>query len=77
MTDFIIYSHEVGLAKPDPRIYQLTCERLGAQPAEIIFLDDFEPCVAAACAYGLHGIRFRDTTQTISDIEACLRSQAE
>jgi len=27
--DFIIYSHEVGLSKPDPRIFKLACERLG------------------------------------------------
>ncbi len=33
MTDLIIYSHEVGIAKPDRRIYALTCERLGVQPA--------------------------------------------
>src|SRR5579884_3762163 len=38
MVDFIIYSHEVGLAKPDPRIYALTRKRLGVQPHEIVFL---------------------------------------
>src|SRR5262249_48802127 len=32
MTDFIIYSHEVGISKPDRRIYELTCERLGVPP---------------------------------------------
>ncbi len=76
MTDLIVYSHEVGLAKPDPRIYALTCERLGAQPAEIIFLDDFEPCVTAACACGMHGILYRDAAQAIAAIDACLEAQA-
>src|SRR5260221_4379222 len=38
MTDLIIYSHEVGIAKPDRRIYELTCERLGVQPADLSFL---------------------------------------
>ena len=29
MTDLIVYSHEAGLCKPDPRIYQLACDGLG------------------------------------------------
>ena len=33
MTDVIIYSHEVGIAKPERRIFELTCERLGV-PAD-------------------------------------------
>ncbi len=53
MTDLIIYSHEVGIAKPDRRIYELTCERLGVQPAEMIFLDDHERPVAAAREFRL------------------------
>src|SRR5512139_2546270 len=55
MTDLIIYSHEVGLAKPDPRIYALTCERLGVRPSEMIFVDDWEINVAVACDLGIHG----------------------
>ncbi len=40
MTDLIIYSHEVGIAKPERRIFELTCERIGVQPEDVIFLDD-------------------------------------
>jgi HAD superfamily hydrolase (TIGR01509 family) len=36
----MILSYEVGLAKPDPAIFHLVCERLGFQPAEIIFVGD-------------------------------------
>jgi epoxide hydrolase-like predicted phosphatase len=60
MTDLIIYSHEVGIAKPDRRIYELTWERLGVQPAEMIFLDDVEGHVAAARACGIHAILFQN-----------------
>lgn len=59
MVDFIIYSHEVGLAKPDSRIYALTSQRLGVQPQEIVFLDDVERNVAAAAAYGFHAILYQ------------------
>src|SRR5260370_33597744 len=74
MTDLIIYSHEVGIAKPDRRIYELTCARLGVQPAEMIFLDDHERPIAAACELGIHAILFRETTQAITDIQAYLEA---
>ncbi len=72
LADHIIYSHEVGIAKPDPRIYALTCERLGCPPDEIVFLDDVERNVAAAAAYSLHAILYRDNAQAIAAIQARL-----
>jgi putative hydrolase of the HAD superfamily len=72
LTDEIIYSHEVGICKPDPRIYELACERLGVLPQEMIFLDDLEPNVEAAGELGARGILFNSTAQAIADIEASL-----
>jgi putative hydrolase of the HAD superfamily len=74
LCDLIIYSHEVGLAKPDPRIYALTAARLGLAPAEIVFLDDVEAAVAAARACGWHAVQFHDTAQAIAEIQAHLAS---
>lgn len=71
--DFIIYSHEVGMSKPDPRIFALTCERLGLPPGEVIFLDDREVIIDAARAFGMQGILFKDNAQAIADIETCIR----
>jgi epoxide hydrolase-like predicted phosphatase len=76
MVDLIIYSHEVGMQKPDPRIYQITWERLGVQPHEMIFLDDRDGAVAPACELGIHGIVFKNNAQAIADIEACIKSNA-
>jgi epoxide hydrolase-like predicted phosphatase len=72
--DCIIYSHEVGLAKPDPRIYALTSQRLGVQPQEIVFLDDAERNVAAAAAYGFHAIVYQNNAQAIAEIDRCLQA---
>ena len=36
----VIESSKAGLRKPDPRIYQLMCERLGLAPAQCVYLDD-------------------------------------
>ncbi|WP_422657613.1 HAD family hydrolase [Paenibacillus sp. EC2-1] len=38
--DDAIFSFEVGLAKPDQRIYELACERLLVKPSESIFVGD-------------------------------------
>jgi epoxide hydrolase-like predicted phosphatase len=76
LCDLIIYSHEIGLSKPDPRIYALTCERLGRRPAEIIFLDDRESNVEGARQAGLHGILFKNNAQAIADIQACIQANA-
>ncbi|MCB9134957.1 MAG: HAD family phosphatase [Anaerolineales bacterium] len=76
ITDQIIYSHEVGLAKPDKRIYELTCERLSMQPEEIIFVDDAEPNIVAALEYGIHGILFKSNAQVIADIQTCISANA-
>ncbi len=74
LVDLLIYSHEEGIAKPTPRIFELTCERLGVQPAEMVFVDDVEVNIAAAQVLGIHAIRFRDTAQTIADLQACLQA---
>jgi putative hydrolase of the HAD superfamily len=76
LCDLIIYSHEEGIAKPDRRIFDLTCERMGTQPAEMIFLDDAKQHLAAARELGIHAILFRETAQAIADIRACLQAHA-
>jgi len=76
MTDLIVYSHEVGMSKPDRRIYELTCERLGVRPEEMIFLDDTEWAVDGARAIGIQAVLFEDNAQTIAEIKARLREPA-
>jgi HAD superfamily hydrolase (TIGR01509 family) len=70
--DVLVYSHEVGLAKPDPAVYALTAERLGARPAEIVFVDDTPECVEGARAAGWHGVLFVTERQVIGDVTALL-----
>lgn len=72
MCDLIIYSHEVGCAKPDRRIFELTRQRLGVQPAEMIFLDDVEGHVIAARDFGIHAILYENNAQAIEAINLLL-----
>jgi putative hydrolase of the HAD superfamily len=52
----VIDSSEVGLRTPDPRIYELTCERLGVDPEAAVFLDDNLENVEAAGALGIETV---------------------
>ena len=54
--DDIVDSHEVGLRKPNPAIYQLALERLGVDAGRCAFLDDVPSNVAAADGVGMHGV---------------------
>jgi len=75
LVDEIVYSHEAGMAKPDPRVYALVCERLGARPGETVFLDDTEPCVTGARDVGIHAVHYRDNAQAIAEIEKLLATR--
>ena len=55
----ILISGEVGLAKPDPAIFRLACERFGLEPNTTLFVDDSEPNVEAARDLGFAAEVFR------------------
>ena len=56
--DVEVVSALVGLAKPDPAIYQLALGRMGAAPEATVFVDDHQPNVAAAAELGIRAIHF-------------------
>lgn len=58
--DDVVDSHEVGVRKPDPAIYQLALERLGATARRTAFLDDIASNVAAADRLGMVGVLVED-----------------
>ncbi len=69
--DDIVCSAEVGVAKPEPRIYALAAERLDLTPAECVFIDDAERNIDAARATGMNAVYFR--VDRGDDLEAQLR----
>ena len=70
--DDAIYSAEVNLVKPDPRIYQLALDQMKVRAAESVFVDDMLVNVEAAQALGMRGVQFKNTEQTISEIRRYL-----
>ncbi|MEN8162128.1 MAG: HAD-IA family hydrolase, partial [Myxococcota bacterium] len=58
--EVIVDSSEVGVRKPDPRIFELTLERLGGlEPEQALFLDDAASNVAAAERLGIRSVLVR------------------
>ncbi len=58
----IVISGEVGVNKPDPRIFEYLVERFAIEPAAALFIDDSPANIDAARAFGFRTIQFTDAT---------------
>ena len=67
--DGIVISGEIGVAKPDARIFEALIERHDVEPSQTVFVDDSEANVAAAAQLGFIGRRFVDPDTLRSDLE--------
>ncbi len=56
--DAVVISCEVGLSKPDPRIYQLCLDRLGLPAPATLFVDDRADNIEGAARVGLRTLQF-------------------
>ena len=72
--DEVVLSYRVGVAKPEPMIYQTAVSELGVSYEESIFIDDSERYVVAAEDLGMKGIYHTDTAATIARIKELLRA---
>lgn len=69
-----VFSCEVGLAKPDPSIYNLVLRLCSTEPEEAIFVDDFVENIEAANQLGIHGVLFKNASQAIEEVTALLNA---
>lgn len=65
-----IVSGEVGVAKPDRRIFELLLTRLASDPKDVVFVDDNVDNVEAATMVGIDAIRFVDANQLRTELTA-------
>jgi putative hydrolase of the HAD superfamily len=66
--DLVIESSKEGIRKPDPAIYRLTCERLGIEAPEAVFLDDLGVNLKPARALGMKTIKVVDEDQALTEL---------
>jgi putative hydrolase of the HAD superfamily len=72
LCDVVVYSHEEGLKKPDPRFYEVVLERLGVLANEAVFVDDSPVFVEAARKLAMSGVVYIDNRQVLAELEDCL-----
>ncbi|QUX30199.1 HAD family phosphatase [Nocardiopsis akebiae] len=70
--DEVVISGEVGMRKPEHRIYLHTCERIGLRPEDCVFIDDLEHNVRTAEELGMTGILHTDVDATRLELERFL-----
>ena len=70
--DPIIISAEVGVMKPDARIFEIALERCQVAAQKAVFIDDFTQNITGAQAAGLRAIHFRSPSQALSELETLL-----
>lgn len=68
--DEVIQSSVEGCRKPEPRIYEIACERLGVEPVACVFLDDLGINLKPARSMGMTTIKVVDPEEAIGELEA-------
>jgi len=68
--DVFIESSVVGMRKPDPRIYELTCRELGVPPPRAAFLDDIGTNLKPARALGMATIKVEEPEPALRELSA-------
>lgn len=65
----VISSHE-GVAKPDPEIWRILCERHDVEPTTAVFVDDSRANVQAAAGLGFTTVEFTSPGQLARELTA-------
>ena len=64
----IVISGEVGVAKPDLRIYRVLLAQVGRPPEDCLLIDDSPASIAAARSLGFQAILFREPAQLADEL---------
>lgn len=76
LADLMVISAEEGVSKPDPRIYEVTLNRLGVKASEALFVDDRPENVQAAIKLGIRGIISLESKQMMREVNDVLARSA-
>lgn len=70
--DAMVFSFEVGVTKPDSRIFDIICQKIGVQPEEAVMIDDIERYCQAAQELGMQAVVYENFPQAKQAIESLL-----
>lgn len=68
----MVISAEVGVAKPDARIYHIALEQLQVKAEEAVFVDDVLENIEACEKVGMKGVHFKDAKSAIKQVKSLL-----
>ena len=68
--DVLVWSYQLGIAKPDPAIYLYILKKLGTEPGETLFIDDKQVNIDAARQLGMKAILFTNVDRLREDLTA-------
>ena len=71
--DTLTISAEVGVAKPDAKIYLLALEQAQVEPEAAVFVDDVPANIEACEVLGMKGILFRDPLKAMNELNKLLK----
>ena len=67
-----VFSCDVKMIKPDPKIYEALAKKYSLTPNECVFIDDLEKNINGGKNFGFHGIRFLNLEQAQEDLNKLL-----
>ena len=68
--DEVLISGEVGILKPDPRLFHMALDRLGVEAHETVFVDDHQEYIQGAKNVGLQTIQFKDFDSFVRELQS-------
>ena len=74
--DEVVDSSEVGMRKPEDRIYKLMEEKLGKKGDEILFIDDLGINLKAARQLGWRTLKYDSTSKVLEVLEAVINGDS-
>ncbi len=70
--DGVVLSGEVGIRKPNPRIYELGAQAIGCAPAQCVFVDDLPFNLPPAEELGMASVHHVEAARTIAELQRLL-----
>lgn len=74
--DAEVLSGQVGITKPDQRIYEMIADKLGVESYECVMIDDLLQNVEGAARAGMQTVLFGSLPQAQADLERVLAEHA-
>jgi putative hydrolase of the HAD superfamily len=72
--EVMVNSSDVGMSKPDPRLFALILDRMNTTAERCVFIDDQLKNIEPAAELGFHVVHFVDEAQAIADLKRILET---